>query len=62
MSVTKLKQLVRVLLWGGLGFATSSILGLDGFRDTIQLPQLVIGVCSILIALVINLIIIKRNK
>lgn len=62
MSVTKLKQFVRVLLWGGLGFATSSVLGLDGFRDTIQLPQLVIGICSMLIAMVIQLIVIKRNK
>lgn len=62
MSITKLKQLVRVLLWCGLGFATSSILGLDGFKDTIQRPQLVIGICSILIATIIHLIVIKRNK
>ena len=60
--MTKLKQIVSVLLWCGVGFGTSSILGLDGFRDTIQPPQLIIGVWLVVIAMVMNLIIIKQTK
>ncbi|MEG0502440.1 MAG: hypothetical protein RSA85_06175 [Cellulosilyticaceae bacterium] len=55
MNTNKFKKIKHLLFWGGLGFATSSILGLDGFRDTMQLPQLFIGTGAILAATIVHI-------
>lgn len=62
MKMNKLKEITPILLWCGLGFAASSVLGLDGFRDTVQLPQLVIGGAAMLIAVAVHLIFVYTNQ
>lgn len=62
MNTNKFKKITHILFWGGLGFAISSILGLDGFRDTIQLTQLFIGIGAIIVAIILHVSITRRIK
>lgn len=60
MNTLKIKEIIPYVFCGGLGFAISSILGLDGLRDTMQMPQLLIGGFVIVLAAVLHLGINKR--
>ena len=62
MTKNKFMKFKHFLFWGGLGFALSSILGLDGFKDTLQLPQLIIGISAIIVAILLDLGITTRVK
>lgn len=62
MKINKLKKIKQTLFWGGLGFVVSSMLGLDGFRDTLELAQLFIGVGVITGAVVLGLISVYTSK
>ncbi len=45
MNMSKWKEMNQSLLGGGVGFATAAFIGLDGIRENIFFPSLVIGIC-----------------
>ncbi len=50
MNKEKIKQLTTILFAWGLGFTLSSVVGLEGIRETVQLQTLVIGGMMMLLA------------
>lgn len=52
----KLKRIIDFLFIFGIGFATSCVVSLNGFRENIEIAQLLIGGILIVISIVLYFI------